>query len=221
MNKTVVPIKGMHCRSCELLIEDKLKRVDGVEKVEVSQKNCCAHIYYDGTHLKVDEINKAIEEAGYQIGLAEKPPLFSKNPEDYLDLIYAIIALFFLYILVDGLGLSKYFAVNPDHPSSLLTVALIGLTAGFSTCMALIGGIVLGVSARFSQTHLGASAIEKFKPHLFFNLGRIVSYTVLGGAIGLLGSFFQFSGTSLGLVTAAVALVMLTLGLQLTGLFPS
>jgi len=137
-----------------------------------------------------------------------------------MDIIYAAIILFFLFILVDGIGLSKFFAVNPGHPSNLLTVVLIGLTAGFSTCMALIGGIVLGVSARFSQSHSGATAVEKFKPHLFFNLGRIISYTVLGGAIGLLGSFFQFSGTSLGLVTAAVALVMLTLGLQLTGLFP-
>ena len=210
----------MHCRSCELLIEDELKNIPGVKKVDVSHKKACAEICYTNSELKVEDIDKAVQNAGYQVGFAEKPPIFSAKVEDYMDIIYAAIVLFFLFILVDGLGFSKFFAVNPGHPSNLLTVALIGLTAGFSTCMALIGGIVLGVSARFSQSHLGASAIEKFKPHLFFNLGRIVSYTILGGAIGLLGSFFQFSGTSLGLVTAAVALVMLTLGLQLTGLFP-
>ena len=220
MNKTVVPIKGMHCRSCELLIEDELKNIPGVKKVEVSHKKACAEVYYTNSELKVDDVDKAVKNAGYGIGLAEKPPLFSSKVEDYMDIIYAGIVLFFLFILVDGLGLSKYFAVNPNHPSNLLTVALIGITAGFSTCMALIGGIVLGVSARFSQANASATSFEKFKPHLFFNLGRIVSYTILGGAIGLLGSFFQFSGTSLGLVTAAVALVMLTLGLQLTGLFP-
>ena len=220
MNKTVVPIKGMHCRSCELLIEDELKNIPGVKKVDVSHKKACAEVYYNNSQLKVEDIDKAVQNAGYQVGFSEKPPIFSAKVDDYMDIIYAAIVLFFLFILVDGLGFSKFFAVNPGHPSNLLTVALIGLTAGFSTCMALIGGIVLGVSARFSQSHLGASAIEKFKPHLFFNLGRIVSYTILGGAIGLLGSFFQFSGTSLGLVTAAVALVMLTLGLQLTGLFP-
>ena len=220
MNKTIVPIKGMHCRSCELLIEDELKSIPGVKKVDVSHKKACAEIYYHNSQLKVEDIDKAVQNAGYSVGFSEKPPIFSAKAEDYMDIVYAAIVLFFLFILVDGLGFSKFFAVNPGHPSNLLTVALIGLTAGFSTCMALIGGIVLGVSARFSQSHLRASATEKFKPHLFFNLGRIVSYTVLGGAIGLLGSFFQFSGTSLGLVTAAVALVMLTLGLQLTGLFP-
>ena len=220
MKKTIVPIKGMHCRSCELLIEDELKNIPGVKKVDVSHKKACAEVYYTNSELKVEDVDKAVKNAGYSIGLAEKPPLFSSKVEDYIDIIYAGIVLFFLFILVDGLGLSKYFAVNPNHPSNLLTVALIGITAGFSTCMALIGGIVLGVSARFSQTNANASSFEKFKPHLFFNLGRIVSYTVFGGAIGLLGSFFQFSGTSLGLVTAAVALVMLTLGLQLTGLFP-
>src|SRR3989344_2552564 len=220
MNKTVVPIKGMHCRSCELLIEDELKSISGVKKVDVSHKKACAEVYYANSQLKVEDIDKAGQNAGYQVGFSEKPPIFSTKSEDYMDIIYAAIILFFLFILVDGIGLSKFFAVNPGHPSNLLTVVLIGLTAGFSTCMALIGGIVLGVSARFSQSHSGATAVEKFKPHLFFNLGRIISYTVLGGAIGLLGSFFQFSGTSLGLVTAAVALVMLTLGLQLTGLFP-
>lgn len=220
MNKTTVPIKGMHCRSCELLIESELKNIPGVERADVSHKKSCAEVYYNNLEIKVGDISKAIENAGYTVGFSEKPSLFSSRFEDYVDIIYAAVVLFFLYIFVDGLGLSKYFAVNPNHPSSLLTVALIGLTAGFSTCMALIGGIVLGVSAKFSQSNLGATASEKFKPHLFFNLGRITSYTVLGGVIGLLGSFFQFSGTSLGLVTAAVALVMLTLGLQLTGLFP-
>src|SRR3989344_2508989 len=220
MNKTVVPIKGMHCRSCELLIEDELKNIPGVKKVDVSHTKGCAEVYYNNSQLKVEDIDKAVQNAGYQVGFSEKPPLFSTKSEDYMDIIYAALILFFLFILVDGIGLSKFFAVNPGHPSNLLTVVLIGLTAGFSTCMALIGGVVFGVSARFSQSHSGATAVEKFKPHLFFNLGRIISYTVLGGAIGLLGSFFQFSGTSLGLVTAAVALVMLTLGLQLTGLFP-
>ena len=220
MNKTVVPIKGMHCRSCELLIEDEIKSIPGVKKVDVSHKKACAEVYYKDPELKVEDLDRAVQNAGYSVGFSEKPPIFSAKVEDYMDIIYAGIVLFFLFILVDGLGLSKYFAVNPNHPSNLLTVALIGITAGFSTCMALIGGIVLGVSARFSQANASATSFEKFKPHLFFNLGRIVSYTILGGAIGLLGSFFQFSGTSLGLVTAAVALVMLTLGLQLTGLFP-
>src|SRR3989344_7872809 len=143
MNKTVVPIKGMHCRSCELLIEDELKNIPGVKKVEVSHKKACAEICYTNSELKVEDVDKAVKNAGYNVGFAEKPTLFSTKAGDYMDIIYAGIVLFFLFILADGLGLSKYFAVNPNHPSNLLTVAIIGITAGFSTCMALIGGIVL------------------------------------------------------------------------------
>lgn len=31
-----VPIKGMHCRSCELLIEEKLKEIEHVMEVYVN-----------------------------------------------------------------------------------------------------------------------------------------------------------------------------------------
>ncbi len=38
MKKTLIPINGMHCRSCELLIEGELCNIDGIKKAEVSQK---------------------------------------------------------------------------------------------------------------------------------------------------------------------------------------
>lgn len=220
MKKTTVPIKGMHCRSCELLIEDELSSVPGVTKVNVSEKKACAEIYYNSQNLRVDQIEEAVHKAGYEVGFNEKKPWFSKNENDYADIIIAGVALFFLYQIVSITGLTKLFGVSGGHPTSVMTVLLIGLTAGFSTCMALIGGLVLSLATRFAQKHPNATSSEKFTPHVWFNIGRIISYTLLGGVIGGIGSFFQFSGFSLGLLTLAVALVMLTLGVQLTGLFP-
>ncbi len=220
MKKTTVPIKGMHCRACELLIEDKLSHVPGVNKVDVNQDKGIAEVYYESNTLGIDQIDEAVRSAGYEVGLNDKKPWLSKNLNDYSDILYAIAALFFLYVIVDILGLTKLLGVGGGHPTSLVTVLLIGLIAGFSTCMALIGGLVLGAATRFAQKHPKATSSERFTPHLWFIGGRIVSYTVLGGVIGGLGSFFQFSGLSLGLLTFAVALVMLMLGMQLTGLFP-
>lgn len=219
MKKTIVPIKGMHCRSCELMIEDELKEIPGVSSVSVSEKRACAEICYED-ELKVDDVDGAIQKAGYAIGYNEKKPLFSKDFYGYMDIFFAALALFYLYILVKALGLSSLFSAGGGHPTSLVTVFVIGLTAGLSTCMALIGGLVLGTATRFAQQHPEATNKQRFIPHLWFTGGRIVSYTVLGGVIGGIGSFFQFSGLSLGLLTLAVALVMLTLGMQLTGLFP-
>lgn len=220
MKKTTVPIKGMYCRSCELLIEDELSSVPGVCKVNVSEKKACAEIYYDSNSPRVDQIEEAVKKAGYEVGFNEKKPWFSTNLADYADIFYAGVALFFLYQIVSIFGLSKLLGVNGGHPTSLVTVLLIGLTAGVSTCMALVGGLVLGTATRYAQKHPNATNSERFTPHIWFNIGRIASYTILGGVIGGIGSFFQISGFSLGLMTLAVALVMLTLGAQLTGLFP-
>lgn len=220
MKKTTVPIKGMHCRSCELLIEDELSSVPGVCKVNVSEKKACAEVYYDSNSPRVDQIEEAVKKAGYEVGFNEKKPWFSTNLADYADIFYAGVALFFLYQVVSILGLSKLLGVSGGHPTSLVTVLLVGLTAGVSTCMALVGGLVLGASTSFAKKHPNATNMERFTPHIWFNIGRVASYTIFGGIIGGIGSFFQISGFSLGLMTLAVALVMLTLGAQLTGLFP-
>ena len=41
------------------------------------------------------------------------------------------------------------------------------------------GGLVLAVSARFSQDHTHLTRWQKFQPHLAFNLGRIVGFAAL------------------------------------------
>ena len=86
--------------------------------------------------------------------------------------------------------------------------------------MALVGGLVLGMSSKFAKQNPDASGTEKFVPHVYFNLGRIISYFVFGGIIGFAGSFFQLSTSVLGLLTVAVGLVMLLLGSQLIDIFP-
>jgi sulfite exporter TauE/SafE len=144
----------------------------------------------------------------------------SQNPSDYKNLAVAAVILFLLYLIAKKLGLANISTGSKGSPSSLLVVLVVGLTAGISTCMALVGGLILGISARHSEKHPEATPAQKFRPHLFFNLGRIVSYALLGGIIGLIGKAFQFSGLTLGLLTVIVGIVMLTLGIQLTEIFP-
>jgi sulfite exporter TauE/SafE/plastocyanin domain-containing protein len=86
--------------------------------------------------------------------------------------------------------------------------------------MALVGGLILGISARHAELHPEATPMQKFRPHLFFNLGRVGGYALLGGVLGSLGSVLQLSGATLGLLTIVVGIVMLMLGLKLTGIFP-
>ena len=57
-------------------------------------------------------------------------------------------------------------------------------------------------------------------PHVYFNMGRVISYTLLGGVIGALGSVISLSPRINGLLTIGVSVVMILLGLQLLKLFP-
>lgn len=211
-------IKGMHCASCELLIEDEVTKIPGVKKCKVNFRNGIAEIS-SNTQLKLQDVQNAIEEAGYTLGKDEKN-FFSHNINDYISVFTAILGVFALYFLAKAVGIFDLGSQIGGSYNNLPVVFLIGITAGVSTCMAIVGGLVLGASARFAEKHPRATPLQKFKPHVFFNLGRITSYIILGGVIGFLGSILQLSSSFTGLLTIAVGFVMLLLGIQLTELIP-
>jgi len=215
-----IPIKGMHCRSCELLIEESLKEIPHVKSVEVDYKEGEALVYHDGQMPSQNILNKAITDAGYEIGRSEKLPFFSTDKKEYLNLGIAFLFLMAVYLILKGTGLLNInFSSNISNPSWGLIV-VIGLVAGFSTCMALVGGLSLGLSTKFIESHPSATPTEKFRPHLFFIAGRIISYAFLGGVLGLLGTVFKFSPLANSILLVFVAIVMLAMGLQLIDVFP-
>lgn len=218
MAKLNLQIAGMHCKSCEMLIEGNLKKISGIKKVDVSYKTSQAEVYYDGAAPKPEALALAVEEAGYKIGAKQKPTTFSKDKNDYWNFFYGLMIVAVLYVLAKIFGFNKI-NVNAVQ-DGLGVVFLVGLVAGVSTCMALIGGLVLSLSARHSELHPEATMMQKFRPHLYFNLGRIGGYALLGGIIGFLGSAFQFSANLLGIITLLVSFVMILMGLKLLGIFP-
>ena len=220
MSKQKIHIQGMHCRSCEILIEDELSKVKGVKKVYVNHKTGVADVECE-CELDQNEVATAVQNAGYVVGEDGKILFISKNRKDYIDLGIAFFITVALYFVAKTLGifdLGK--SITGGNYSSLPVVFIVGLTAGVSTCMALVGGLVLGAASRFSAKNPRATGMEKFTPHIYFNLGRIASYFVLGGALGFLGSIFQLSTSVLGMLTIIVGLVMLLLGGQLIDIFP-
>lgn len=209
----------MHCKSCEILVEENLKQIPGVQSVQVSLKHAKATVVFQGRSPTDDQIVKAVQAAGYDVGSAEKVPWFSRDPKDYFRLAVAGVILLVLFYVGKSTGL---FSINVNSLSAGIWVtALVGLVAGFSTCMALIGGLVLAISARHSELHPEATPAQKFRPHIFFNLGRIIGFAIFGGIIGLIGSAFQLSGSVLGILTMVVGVVMVLLGLKLVEIFPA
>lgn len=124
-----------------------------------------------------------------------------------------------VYKLASSLDLIS-FAQNTEHAAGMGAIFVIGLTASASSCLALVGGLLLSVSAKWVESHPKASHWEKFVPLLNFNLGRVAGYFVFGGLTGLLGHVLLPSVRATGVLQMLIALVMIVLGLNILHIVP-
>jgi P-type Cu+ transporter len=66
MEKVTVPIKGMHCASCALVIEKKLSKTEGVSSVKVNYGTEKATIEYDKDKASLEKMSDSIKPFGYE-----------------------------------------------------------------------------------------------------------------------------------------------------------
>ncbi len=59
-------IKGMHCASCQAIVEKTVKALDGVNSVEVSLLLNSAEVDFDEKKISAKQIAKAIKDAGFE-----------------------------------------------------------------------------------------------------------------------------------------------------------
>jgi sulfite exporter TauE/SafE len=112
--------------------------------------------------------------------------------------------------------------VPPPEPDHL--AALLGLAAGVSTCMALVGGLVLALSAAAAagrgDDEDDPSIAARLRPTATFLAGRVAGFAVLGAGLGALGSRVVLPPVAIAVLMIVVAVVMTILGVRLTGLSP-
>lgn len=83
----------------------------------------------------------------------------------------------------------------------LLGFLTLGLLGGFGHCVGMCSPFVLFVSRRYAAPEAGRGAA--FRAQLWYTLGRVVTYVLLGALAGALGGAVQLAGTLLGLQRAA------------------
>src|SRR3954466_10411610 len=144
----------------------------------------------------------------------------TNSPRDYVEIGAA-----FLIILAILLGLGRFvllptqFGVSETMSYGLVFV--IGLVASVSSCIAVTGGLLVAVAAKYNEASTALTPMQRIKPHIYFNAGRILSYTLLGGAIGALGAALTLSPEINGVLTLVASAVMILLGLQMLRLLPA
>ena len=222
LKKVKLKIHGTHCASCEVLIERKFKKIDGVEKVRVNFVSGKAELYCS-KDPSMQDLKTAIKDDGYTISPWQLdntgPALHTRNArKDYLQIGGIFLVVVALYYILKNLNWLPSFSIS-QHMSYGF-VFLIGLVAAVSTCIAVVGGLLLAMAAKYDEQHPDVTGIKRFKPHLYFNAGRIVGYTAFGAAVGAFGSVLTLSPNTNGYLIVLVSFVMLLLGLQLLHLFP-
>ncbi len=223
-------IKGMHCASCEILVEKKLLEIVGVRAVEASTAHGKATIEYDSEKPSLGKINEIFEKDNYIFFDAPYTAIPTVKKEGTNKTLVALAVATFIimaFLLLDKMGISGF--LNVGSKSSLVAFFGFGLLAGLSSCAALVGGIILSMSKQWSRLYdnagssypdgnsSGSGQYQKFEPHLLFNVGRILSYVILGGVLGLIGSRLQVSFTFTALLVMVISLLMIALGLQMLG----
>lgn len=66
MKKINLTIKGMHCKSCEMLIKDELMEL-GVKECEIDHGSGKAAIVFDKSKIGLSSIKSAIIKQGYKV----------------------------------------------------------------------------------------------------------------------------------------------------------
>lgn len=67
MEKIKLNVEGMHCPSCEILITDALKELDGVKNAKVDNKSGSAEVEFDNSKIEKGVIIETIKKEGYKV----------------------------------------------------------------------------------------------------------------------------------------------------------
>lgn len=220
MKKINIRIEGMHCVSCESLLEKEFGKIRGLKSCRISHKSGNAEIECE-EGVPMSKLEQVVRECGYTVAKdGEKRSARTDRP-DYVQIAVIAIALGMLYWIFSKLGIARLF---PDFGGNIgvLTALPLGVAASLSTCLAVTGGIVMSFGAKL-QVHEGKkrNLLVRAKPHLYFHAGRVGGFMLLGGLLGLIGSKLEYSLSLTGYITIAVAAFMFYMGLNILGIVPS
>lgn len=206
-------ISGTHCPSCKIFIEDALKEHDFIKDARVDLKTESLEIKTNGNQTPEELasiLTSKIQSNGYTVSIEKDDK--KKHPDDViwraLPIGLGILALFFLLQRSGVLNIGIGGQITP------VTSFIIGLIASVSSCLAVVGGLVLSLSAKISQDN-----VSDTKTLVLFHLGRLVSFAVLGGLLGAIGNAIGINFTLTTILGLLASFVMLLLGLNLVGVF--
>jgi len=212
IEKYIFHIHGMHCNACVLMTESELGELPNIMRVTANLKNHSVEVEGSFGGKSLEQIAKdftaILTPHGYTVSVEKKE---SQKLWSEFKLAVPIALLFIAFFVL----LQKAGVVNLVGTGTVTygTAFVVGIVASLSTCMAVVGGLLLSMSATFAKEK------SSLMPQALFHMGRIISFFILGGIIGMIGSAFTLSTTATCILGLVIGTVMILLGINLLDVF--
>jgi sulfite exporter TauE/SafE/plastocyanin domain-containing protein/copper chaperone CopZ len=194
-----IKVFEMTCTSCESRVESAIRQLEGVTYAKASYSAQFVEVQYDSELCNLNKIKAAIKSAGYGTK--------SSNDYKFMGILIAVAAIVLLGLKTSGFDMEAKLA-----NASYAVLFVVGVLTSIH-CVGMCGGIMLSQSLSKESKN----KFEAIQPALLYNLGRVVSYTILGGIIGALGSVFSLSIMTKAAMQIFAGLFMIMMGFNMAG----
>jgi sulfite exporter TauE/SafE/plastocyanin domain-containing protein/copper chaperone CopZ len=196
-----IKVYDMTCTSCERRVEKSLNKLSGVFKAKASFSGQFAEIEYEDEMVSLNEVKDAIQKVGYR----------TDGGKDYKFIGILVVA---IAVVLLGMNTSGFDMDAKLTNASYAVLFMVGVLTSIH-CVGMCGGIMLSQS--INKENEGKNKFEAMKPALFYNLGRVVSYTIMGGVIGAIGSVFALSLSAQAGLQVFAGVFMVMMGFNMAG----
>ena len=204
MSKRCFYVEGMTCSGCERTLERAVSRLEGIQAVRADHGRGQLETEY-APPCTEEAIVQAVENAGYHV---------TESPRRRSDGISLLVILLGLYVIARQLGWTELFQTFPTAGragTGYTALFLIGLLTSVH-CIAMCGGLNLAQSLSGGDPH-------PVRRSTLYNLGRLTSYTLIGGILGFVGEKAAITLRLRGIIGLIAGVVMLAMGVCMLGGF--
>lgn len=194
-----IKVYEMTCTSCEGRVEKAIKKLEGVFNAKADYAGQFVDVEYDDVLCSSGKIKTAVKDAGYA----------TQSSKDYKFMGVLIIV---AAIVLLGLKTSGFDMESKLSNASYAVLFVVGILTSIH-CVGMCGGIMLSQSLSKESNN----KFEAIKPALLYNAGRVVSYTILGGIVGAIGSVFALSITMKAFMQIFAGIFMIIMGFNMAG----
>jgi sulfite exporter TauE/SafE/plastocyanin domain-containing protein/copper chaperone CopZ len=194
-----IKVYEMTCTSCETKVERAIQKLDGILNVKANYSGQFVEVQYDNELCSTSKIKAVINNAGYST--------HSSNDYKFMGILIIVAAIILLGLKTSGFDMEAKLT-----NASYAVLFLVGILTSIH-CVGMCGGIMLSQSLSKESNN----KLEAIKPALLYNLGRVISYTILGGIVGTLGSVFSLSITAKAIMQILAAVFMIIMGFNMAG----